>query len=71
MKPAHYCYFLENKAFHMPPPPDGRERDDVVSPSWLPFTCLKTHEVFGPDGEDACPEGCVPTRACYKPEVEL
>ena len=65
MKPADACYFLENKAYFMPPPENDEEIPDT------PFRCLKTHEAFGPDGDFACEETCGPHRRCYKPEIEL
>lgn len=29
------------------------------------YWCGKTLDSFGPDGEEACLEGCVPGRACH------
>jgi len=67
MKPLDACYYLENKAYFMPP----AETKDQELPE-TPFTCLKTHEAFGPDGDLACEETCCEAhRACYKPEVEI
>ena len=83
MKPDSACYFLENKAYFFPPAEhsEGSERsegtegtkeeDGMPTADTLPFTCLKTHEAFGPDGDEACEETCGPHRSCYKPEVEL
>ncbi|MBM75835.1 MAG: hypothetical protein CMK59_10580 [Proteobacteria bacterium] len=30
------------------------------------YSCLKTFQVWGPDGNIAAPEKCVCTRKCYK-----
>ena len=69
MKPPNACYYLENKAYFFPPL--GRKSDEEPEPLSTPFTCLKTHEQIGPDGEEACDELCGRHRTCYRPEVEL
>lgn len=71
MKPESACYYLQNKAYFFPPAEGSTEDDGMPTADSLPFTCLKTHEAFGPDGDEACEETCGPHRSCYKPEVEL
>ena len=68
MKPHTACYFLENKSYTLPPPPEGFDPNEVLStPCW----CNQTQEAIGPDGEMVDVDGCVPQRACFRPEVDI
>jgi len=70
MKPLDACHFLDNKAYFFPPPVHEDDDAEPQSPS-TPFTCLKTHQSVGPDGEFVSDECCGPDRPCYRPEVSL
>ncbi len=69
MKPPTACYWLMNKAFAFPPPPEGYSLppDPLTTTCW----CLQSMEAFGSDGGEASLEACNRTRDCYKPEVDL
>ena len=68
MKPIQACRWLENKAFAMAPPPDGKpasqDDDDYSTPCW----CLKTHDSIGPDGESVELRTCREGRSCFERE---
>ncbi|MGH7163649.1 MAG: hypothetical protein ACREID_09200 [Planctomycetota bacterium] len=68
MKPLAVCRFLENKAYHVPPPP-GKE--EGLTPPSTPFWCAKTHDPVGPDGGDVRDDRCVRGRSCFRARVEL
>lgn len=70
MKPPDACYYLSNKAYSFPAPATDDE-DQALQPDATPFSCLRTHEPIGPDGEEACDRDCGPHRPCYRPEVQL
>lgn len=36
---------------------------------YVPYTCVKTLEVIGPDDSPVCPEDCGRKRICYEPPV--
>ena len=71
MKPLDACRYLQNKAFAFPPLPEGspelEHHDELSTPCW----CLKTHEAYGPDGEQVWIDVCTKGRKCFEPEVEL
>ena len=69
MKPIDACHFLNNKAYFFPPPVHDDGEDE--RPHSTPFTCIKTHEPIGPDGESVSDECCGPDRPCYRPELRI
>ena len=71
MKPLDACRHIQNKAFFFDPLPEGSPELDHPEELRTPCWCLKTHEAFGPDGDDVWLNVCVRGRPCFEPEVEI
>lgn len=42
------------------------ELSELVARNDVPYSCLKTCEAWGPDGDVAAPEACGGDRACFE-----
>ena len=66
MKPSHLCRWLDNKEFALPPLVDAAKPPGPEAEPGTPYSCGKTHQGFGPDGELACADDCVSGRGCFQ-----
>lgn len=58
------CHCLRWKGYHPDLEPEGFEQ--AFLQNHVPYSCLRTGQPWGSDGDIAAPEACTPERDCYE-----